>query len=37
MFDKNGEPLEFIIDAAANESASPPASAAGEVPLDGPG
>lgn len=37
MFDEDGEPLEFLIDAADDESASPSAGAAGEVPLDGPG
>jgi hypothetical protein len=38
MFDEEGEPLEFLIDAADDhESASSPAGAAGEIPLDGPG
>jgi len=35
MFDEDGEPLEFLIDAADDQSSSP--SAGGEVPLDGPG
>ena len=35
MFNEDGEPLEFLIDAADDdESASP---SVGEVPLDGPG
>jgi hypothetical protein len=38
MFDEEGEPLEFLIDAADDhESASSSAGAAGESPLDGPG
>lgn len=37
MFGEDGEPLEFLIDAADDEPASPAPGAAGEVPLDGPG
>jgi hypothetical protein len=38
MFGEDGEPLEFLIDAADDdEPGSPAAGAAGEVPLDGPG
>ena len=35
MFDEDGQPLEFLIDAAETQGGSPGGPA--EVPLDGPG